>query len=87
MEWESLVGLGFIVVMLGVFLIIVGVILAAMHGGEGKGEGEVGGVIIIGPIPIVFGSSGRAAIIAALLGALLMVLAIAFMIIARRPPG
>ena len=87
MEWESLVGLGFIVVMLGVFLIIVGVILAAMHGGEGKSRSEVGGVIIIGPIPIVFGSSGRAALIAAILGALLMVLAIAFMLIARRPPG
>ncbi len=83
MDWESLVGLGFVIVLFGVLLMILGVALAASKGGEG----EFGGVIIIGPIPIVFGSSTRAALLAAVLGAILMVLAIIMVLLARRPPA
>ena len=37
-----------------------------------QAKGEVGGVVLIGPIPIVFGSSNRAALIALIVTALLV---------------
>ena len=83
MEWEGLVGIGFLIVIIGVLIMILGIALAASKGGEA----EYGGVIIIGPIPIVFGSNTRAALLAAVLGAVLMVLAIVMVLLARRPPA
>jgi uncharacterized protein (TIGR00304 family) len=46
----------------GFILVIVGVIILAMNmllQKERRGRGEVGGVVLIGPFPIVFGTSGR----------------------------
>ena len=57
---EKLVFAGFALVFLGVFLIVVGVLWSAFKGGR-EGSVEAGGVVFIGPIPIVFGSSERVA--------------------------
>ena len=48
--------IGIFLIMIGIFLLLVSLIRA---GGEGKAE--AGGVVIIGPVPIVFGSSQRVA--------------------------
>ncbi|MCE4600259.1 MAG: DUF131 domain-containing protein [Desulfurococcales archaeon] len=80
MEGGVLVWLGLLLVFLGFILIFAGLVFEAIGSG---GRVEGGGVVIIGPIPIVFGTSGRAALLAAVLGVVLMVLAIAFYLIGR----
>ncbi|MEB3846404.1 MAG: DUF131 domain-containing protein [Desulfurococcales archaeon] len=77
---SALISAGILLVFIGFFLILAGVLLAST-GGEGRVEG--GGVIIIGPIPIIFGSSSRAALAAAIIGALLMVLSIIWLWLMR----
>lgn len=51
---EEIISLGFILIFLGMIVIMLGFILSLPRG-ETKVEG--GGVILIGPFPIVFGSS------------------------------
>ncbi len=75
-----LIGLGMGMIVLGFLLVLVGILLGAS--GEGS-DVEGGGVIMIGPIPIVFGS-GRGATLAMILAVLLMVLWIAAFLLARR---
>jgi uncharacterized protein (TIGR00304 family) len=52
----ELVIIGIFLIMIGIFLLLLSLIRA---GREGKAE--AGGVVIIGPVPIVFGSSQRVA--------------------------
>ncbi|ASJ11456.1 TIGR00304 family membrane protein [Thermococcus thioreducens] len=73
-----LAGMGMI--LLGFLLVFIGTAISAL-GGEGEVEG--GGVIMIGPIPIVFGT-GRGAGIAAILAIILMALWIIGALLARR---
>ena len=49
---------GFILVLGGVLILAVNMLFRKTLRG-GKGRGQVGGVILIGPFPIVFGTSGR----------------------------
>ncbi|MCE4617597.1 MAG: DUF131 domain-containing protein [Desulfurococcales archaeon] len=70
-------GLGLMLVFVGVIIILVGILVIVLASTGGKGEVEGGAVVIIGPIPIVFGSNKTIAT-----GLLLIAAAIfAFMII------
>ena len=80
---DELVVAGFIFILLGFSLLIIGSLLKA----RGSAEVESGGVIVIGPIPIIFGSSGRAAVLAAVLGLVIMILVFVMMIYFRRMYG
>ncbi|MEB3774429.1 MAG: DUF131 domain-containing protein [Desulfurococcales archaeon] len=80
---DELVVAGFILILLGFSLLIIGSLLKA----RGSAEVESGGVIVIGPIPIIFGSSDRAAVIAAVLGLVIMILVFIMMIYFRRVYG
>lgn len=82
---ESLIGLGFLLIIIGVFILFIGMIASVFSGG-GEGKTEYGGVIIIGPIPIVFGSNSRMAAIAAVLGIILLILSILAYYLLGRPP-
>ncbi|MEB3850976.1 MAG: DUF131 domain-containing protein [Desulfurococcales archaeon] len=73
MEWSTLVGAGVLLVLLGFALIFLGVLRASLEGG---GRVEGGGVVMVGPIPIVFGTSLRAAVAAMVLALALMVVAL-----------
>lgn len=58
---NTLVLAGFLIIMLGFFLIIIGSIWQSSSSNQSQGtdsESEIktGGVILIGPIPIIFGS-------------------------------
>ncbi len=53
---EELIGMGILLVFIGMLLIFVGMMSFAIRGGEGKTEVRGGGVVLIGPFPIVFGS-------------------------------
>jgi len=73
-----LTGMGMI--LLGFLLVFIGAMLSTLEGG---GEVEGGGVIMIGPVPIVFGT-GRGATTAMILAAILMVLWIIGTLLSRR---
>jgi len=75
---------GFILVMLGIVLIMLGfllLVIETMHSVYEKHEIEYnekkiegGGVVLIGPIPIVFGSDKKYALIAMVLAIVIMLL-------------
>ncbi|GBF09395.1 conserved hypothetical protein, partial [Aeropyrum pernix] len=48
------------------------------------GRVEGGGVVVVGPIPIVFGSSERMFLLSAIIGLVFMILAIALVLLARK---
>lgn len=66
--------IGILVIVIGVILIILSIVLSTKKTGETSFE--YGGVLIIGPVPIVFGSKNRAVIIALVLAIVLTILTI-----------
>ncbi|WP_029551040.1 TIGR00304 family membrane protein [Thermococcus zilligii] len=80
MKGEIIIMAGIALIFMGFLLVFIGTLVSSL-GGETEVEG--GGVIMIGPVPIVFGT-GRGATIATILAAVLMVLWIVGALIARR---
>ncbi len=77
MSDEMIVMAGFILIMLGVLLIFVGFLhMTFSHAPKGQGKVETGGVIMIGPIPIAFGTSSRALFYSMILAVILIVISI-----------
>ena len=78
----KIITLGFILVLAGVLLITIGMLSMAYHticrSGAGEGETTVrgGGVIMIGPIPIIFGTDVGALKVVMILALLLMIVAV-----------
>ncbi len=73
---------------MGIALILVGFILAflaliavAIRGAKGRGEVSGGGVVLIGPIPIIFGTDKDSVKILVILAIVLTVVLLAFMLI------
>ncbi|MCI2415118.1 MAG: TIGR00304 family protein [Candidatus Aramenus sp.] len=57
---EGLIELGILLIFLGFLIVFLSVIYEALKNSEGneeKRETKAGGIILIGPIPIVFGSN------------------------------
>jgi len=71
----TLLLIGFILIFIGTLVIFLGLM------GRGKGKVEGGGVIIIGPIPIVFGSSQKVSTILVVLAIILTILVLTIYII------
>ena len=61
--------LGIVVILLAFFL---------PNGNHRRGDARVGGVVMIGPIPILFGSDAKWASIATLLAIVLMILGLLY---------
>lgn len=81
MRGDTLIIAGIALIFIGFLLVFLGTLISAL-GGEGEVEG--GGVIMIGPIPIVFGTSRGAVTLVSILAVLLMVLWIIGALLARR---
>ena len=56
MYFDRLISLGFIFILIGVLIIVAGTFLSSFKG-ESDSHIETGGVLLIGPIPIIFGNS------------------------------
>lgn len=80
MQGQYLVLLGIVMLFLGLILIFIGSFISFS---EGTSKVEGGGVILIGPIPIIFGTSSKAAVLAAVLAVVIMILAIIFYMVQR----
>lgn len=77
-----LITLGIILIMLGFILVALSIMRSAREAAlDERGEEKVkgGGVILIGPVPIVFGTDKRYALLLMLLAIVLMLLAIVFL--------
>lgn len=71
--------LGFAMMALGIILAMLGAFLAATRSGEGKAE--AGGVVMVGPIPVVFGTSKKAAKVALLMALAMLILTLLFLLL------
>jgi uncharacterized protein (TIGR00304 family) len=74
----DLVIVGIAVIFFGFVVVLLATVASGNPSGEGERRSEVkgGGVILIGPIPIVFGSDAKWASIAIVLAIVLIVLAV-----------
>ncbi len=70
----NIIKFGIYLVLIGFVIVLIGMVLSA-------GNTSFGGLVMIGPIPIAFGSSPLITVIAMVIGLLLM---IAYFIIGRR---
>jgi uncharacterized protein (TIGR00304 family) len=67
---------GTLLVFAGVVVILIAFLLSSARGKESRPEVRGGGVIMIGPVPIVFGSDAKWASFAIVLAIVLMVVAL-----------
>jgi uncharacterized protein (TIGR00304 family) len=72
-NYNSIILLGFIVVVLGILLIFIGTALQSSTSSS-KTEVHTGGVIMIGPIPIIFGNDRGLVTAAVIFTVLLMII-------------
>ncbi|NYT03463.1 MAG: DUF131 domain-containing protein [Candidatus Methanofastidiosa archaeon] len=70
MYFERLIPLGFIFILIGILIIVAGTFLSSFKG-DSESHIETGGVIFIGPIPILFGNS-RPLIFISIAGAVIL---------------
>lgn len=75
MNANSLIIVGIILVIFGIFLIFAGSIIGMFTKTKESTEVKTGGVIMIGPIPIIFGSDRGMAVIGFLMAIVLMIVA------------
>ncbi len=86
-DWTLLIAAGMVLTILGFFLVAFGIMRSAREsaGLEGRDQEpremkvKGGGVILIGPVPIVFGTDKRYALLLTILAIVLMLLALLFL--------
>ncbi len=66
-----MISIGIAIILIGFVILALGTVLSAL---EGKTKGSVGGVIMIGPIPIIFGSDQKAVNLTIVLAIVLILL-------------
>ncbi len=69
--------IGIIILISGIILIFIGIVLSSL-GGADRGETKVegGGVVLVGPVPIIFGTNAKWAVIALILAIVLTALTV-----------
>jgi len=78
---QELVRLGFTIIIVGFAIAFVAVLLAAIRSGTVGGKVKGGGAILIGPIPIVFGTDRESMKIILILAIILTVILVAVTIV------
>jgi uncharacterized protein (TIGR00304 family) len=73
MYFDRLIVLGFTFILIGILIIIAGTFLSSSKG-EPESHIETGGVLLIGPIPILFGNSKPSIFISIVGSIILMIL-------------
>jgi uncharacterized protein (TIGR00304 family) len=75
LSMQKLIALGMLVILAGFVLVASGIVGSVFQAhGEQQGEMKAGGIILIGPIPIVFGND-RTMVLVSIAGAILFLLA------------
>jgi len=77
----SLAEIGFILVIFGFILAFVAVVFLAARSKGNSNRTRGGGVLLIGPIPIIFGTDRESVKALVLLAIVLMIIVLAFMLV------
>jgi uncharacterized protein (TIGR00304 family) len=77
----SLANIGFILIILGFVLAFIAVILLAFKSRGTSGQTRSAGILLIGPIPIIFGSDKESARVLMILAVLLIAIVLIFMLL------
>jgi uncharacterized protein (TIGR00304 family) len=70
---------GTLLIFAGVVVVMIAIVLSA--GRDGRSEVKGAGVIMIGPVPIVFGSDGKWVSVAIVLAIILLVLGLLYYVV------
>lgn len=81
MSEVSIVEVGFALVIIGFILAFVAVILLAVKSSGGTNKTRGGGVLLIGPIPIIFGTDRESTKVLMILAIVLIVIVLVFMLL------
>jgi len=81
MSSNQVAGIGSALVIMGVILAVMAVIVMAGSGVARNGKHRAAGILLIGPIPIMFGTDRESVKILAILAVLLIVIVLVFMLI------
>ena len=73
-----LFNIGLLLALAGFALAVVAIFIAILRSARGTGKMRGGGVVMIGPVPIVFGTDKESARILILLGIVLMIVLLLF---------
>jgi uncharacterized protein (TIGR00304 family) len=86
-DMNALIPIGIALILVGFALTAVGFFLTARVEGTEGSEGSTvhgGGIIMIGPIPIVFGTDKKSAAALVVLAIVLMIISLLFLLLTRR---
>jgi len=87
MDAETLYGLGIVLIFAGMLIILAAILLLFLSNVKGEGKAKGGGAIIIGPLPIIFGTDKESVktilLFSIALTALLVIVMVIFYLISR----
>ncbi len=81
MSEANIVGIGFALIIIGFILAFVAIILLAIKTSRETGKTRGAGVLLIGPIPIIFGTDRESVKVLMVLAIVLIVIILVFMML------
>jgi uncharacterized protein (TIGR00304 family) len=81
LDTSSFTEVGFLLIIFGFAVAFIAMIALAIRSARGSGQGHTAGLVLIGPIPIIFGSDKQSIKVVMLLAVLLILLVLVIMIL------
>ena len=81
MDTPSVTDIGFLLIILGFVLALIAMILLVVRSSRGLAPGRGAGLILIGPIPIVFGTDRQSVKVVMVLAIVLILLVLVIMLL------
>jgi len=81
MNTPSITNLGFLLIIFGFVLALIAMVLLVVRSPRGSSSGRGAGLLLIGPIPIVFGTDKQSVKVVMILAIVLILLALVVMLL------
>jgi uncharacterized protein (TIGR00304 family) len=81
LDAPSVTGIGFLLIVFGFILAVVAMIIMIARSSRGTTQGRSAGLLLIGPIPIIFGSDKQSTKAVIILAIVLMLIVLAIMLL------
>ena len=75
--------IGLTLIVVGFALVFIATILLSLRGSSGKGKVRAGGVVVIGPVPVVFGTDKQTVKVLLVLSIILVALLLIWLVISQ----